>query len=99
MCVCVCIAQCSSCAQSYIASLRESDAKAAEAVKLADRSKRDAVRKALNDAIDAARQQHAAAAAKRAAVFGFDPDAAAPELVRTERLKETVIDVREEVLQ
>ena len=86
-------------AQSYIASLRESDAKAADAVKIADRAKRSAVRAALNDAIEAARQQHAAAAAKRAAVFGFDPDVAKPELVRVERLKETVIDQREEILQ
>ena len=68
-------------------------------MKAADRAKRDTVRRELQAAIDAARAQHAAAAAKRVATFGFDPDAAAPQLVRSERVKETLIDVREEFVE
>lgn len=78
--------------------MRESDAKAAETVKIADRVKREAVRNELHAAVEAARATYKAAAAKRVAAFGFDPDAATTDLVPLERIKETVLDVREEVV-
>jgi hypothetical protein len=37
-------------------------------------------------------------AAKRVAIFGFDPDASTPDIVTTERVVETVVDVKEEII-
>jgi translation initiation factor 3 subunit B len=79
---------------SYIASIRADDAKAAEAIREADRRERAATVARFADKVADARKRYEAAREKRIAVYGFDPDAplAADQFERIKRTDERVLE-------
>lgn len=86
---------------TYIASIRADDAKAAEAIRVADRLERAAAVARFADKVADARKRYEAAREKRIAVFGFDPDAplAADQFERIKRSDERVLETITTILE